>query len=835
MSPAECACALGALADAPRWVAWHNEWRGEEETRKLTKIPFGQDRRLAKADDPSTWITQDEALDLAEAIENGLGGGIGIQLGDIGDGTYLIGFDLDSCLDGQRRLAPWAVEIIKTASTYGETSPSGKGIKLFAFVAADDVRAFLTSIGVPATNWGTRRSVPGEDGGDHGPAIEIYCAFRFFTVTNQRFGLLPQEPARLDSTALRRLANLVPHARRRGSSKRSDGTDNSRSARAFRVGRALRRAGMTYEQMCDALRLHSDPGIREWVIAKGDRDGGRGLGRIWDSLGDDAEEATKGRKQADVLIELAATAELFHTPDGTAYADVMVSRHRESWPVRSKGFRRWLAHRYYERTNGAPNNDAMQSALGIIEAKAHFDAPERAVHLRVAGLDQKLYLDLADAEWRAVEIDADGWRIINDPPARFRRAAGMQPLPVPVGGGSLAELRRLINVRNEQDFVLITAWLLAALRDRGPYPVLPLTGEQGSAKSSLAVLLRSLTDPNTAPLRTLPRDERDLFIAATNGHVVVIDNVSSLPPWLSDALCRLSTGGGFATRELYTNTDEVLLEAMRPIILTGIDDVATRGDLADRSMPVRLDPIPEEHRRPEREISAEFEMAKPRILGALLDAVAHGLGHLATTQLDRLPRMADFAIWATACEGALGKSGAFLGAYSENRAEMDEAVIEADLVATAVRSLMADRSTWTGTAKELLPKLVAIAGEPAAKTTKNWPGTPRALSGRLRRVAPSLRRAGISIVFEERQAKGRPITITAERRGNRPSSPSSLSPAQVNAGPGDDGRMSDDAATVIDTVTWNPAKSAAGDGRDGNDGRMHPSSGSDQETAEWTL
>jgi hypothetical protein len=548
----------------------------------------------------------------------------------------------------------------------------------------------------------------------------------------------------------------------------------------------------------------------------------------------DAEEVTKKTKIADVLIELAATAELFHTPDGTAYADVMVTGHRESWPVYSKGFRRWLAHRYYERTRGAPNNDAMQSALRIIEAKAHFDAPERTVHLRVAGLDQKLYLDLADAEWRAVEIDVDGWRIINDPPVRFRRAAGIQPLPVPVSGGSLAELHRLINVRNEPDVVLITAWLVAAFRDRGPYPVLVLTGEQGSAKSSLAALLRSLVDPNTAPLRTLPRNDQDLFIAATNGHVIAFDNVSSLPPWLSDSLCRLSTGGGFGTRELYTNTDEVLLDATRPIVLTGIEDVATRGDLADRSMPVRLDPIPEECRRPEREISAGFESARPRILGALLNAISHGLRHLATTQLDRLPRMADFAIWATACEGALWKAGAFLDAYSKNRVEMDETVIEADLVATAVRSLMADRSALTGTAKELLQKLVSIAGEPAAKM-KSWPKTPRALSGRLRRAAPNLRRVGISIVFEERQAKGRPITITADKKGPRASRPSSPSSTQMNAGLEDDGQVMEGAATVIDTVTRNPAKSAANDGRDGNAGRMQPSSGSNQETAEWTL
>src|SRR6516164_718116 len=293
MTVVEIAVALGGLANVPRWVAWRNEWRGEAEARKLAKIPFGRDCRPAKADDPSTWISREEASDLAKSIDNGLGGGIGIQLGDIGDDTYLIGLDLDSCLDGQQRLAPWAVQIIKIASTYGETSPSGKGVKLFAFAAANDVRPFLASIGVSSTNWGTRRSVPGQDSGNHGPAIEIYCGSRFFTVTNQRFGLLPQQPVWFDDAALQRLANLVPGTGRRGGRRQSDGADNSRSARAFRAGRALRRAGMTYQQMCDELRSHRDSGIREWVIEKGEPDDGRGLHRIWDSLDDDAKEATK--------------------------------------------------------------------------------------------------------------------------------------------------------------------------------------------------------------------------------------------------------------------------------------------------------------------------------------------------------------------------------------------------------------------------------------------------------------------------------------------------------------------------------------------------------------
>src|SRR5208282_5769943 len=159
---------------------------------------------------------------------------------------------------------------------------------------------------------------------------------------------------------------------------------------------------------------------------------------------------------------------------------------------------------------------------------------------------------------------------------------------------------------------------------------------------------RALIDPNTAPLRAFPREDRDLFIAASNAHVLAFDNVSGLPPWISDTLCRLATGGGFAVRELYTDQDEVLFDAARPVLLTGIEDLVARPDLADRAIFLTLEPIPDEQRLSEQELRAAFEIERPRILGALLDAVVTGLRMVPTTRLERLPRMADFALWATA-------------------------------------------------------------------------------------------------------------------------------------------------------------------------------------------
>lgn len=552
------------------------------------------------------------------------------------------------------------------------------------------------------------------------------------------------------------------------------------------------------------------------------------------------EPGGRGPTQADILIELAQSADLFHTPEGTGFADLDINGHRETWPIRHRGFRRWLARRYFQATGGAPSSEALQSALNVIEAKAHFDAPEHTVHVRVGGLDGRLYLDLGDETWRAVEIDAAGWRVIENPPVRFRRAPGMLALPLPLFGGSVATLRSFLNVRSDADFVLVVAWALACLRHRGPYPVIVLSGEQGSAKSTFSAILRALLDPNTAPLRALPREDRDLFIAANNGHVLAFDNVSGLPAWISDTLCRLATGGGFAVRQLYSDQDEMLFDASRPVILNGIEDIVARPDLADRALFLTLEPIPEERRRPEQELWAAFETERPRILGALLDAVAKGLAMLPQTRLDKLPRMADFALWVTACETALWPAGTFGTAYCGNRDEAVEGVIDADPVAAAVRALMATRTEWTGTASELLGALAEMAGDRIAKS-KAWPESPRALAGRLRRAATFLRKIGIEISYgREGRARTRIIRIIAgpssapEAGGMQPSASSVTSAIRPKNNPAN-GFAAPSARTVAvpaDTamggngaiVRSNPLKSNGETDADGADANCPPRS-----------
>jgi hypothetical protein len=479
--------------------------------------------------------------------------------------------------------------------------------------------------------------------------------------------------------------------------------------------------------------------------------------------------------QASLLVELvAADADLFRCPLGDAYAALSVDGHRETWPLRAKGFRRWLAWRFYEAFEQAPGGQALADAASVLEGRALFEGCERPVSTRVGGDDEVVYLDLADDDWRAVRVDDRRWETVSGPPVHFRRPRGMLPLPEPAEGGSLAALRDFVNVASEDDFVLLVAWLVAAIRPRGPYPVLVLIGEQGSAKSTTARVLRALIDPNEAGLRTQPRDEGDLIIAARNGQVIALDNLSALPNWLSDGICRVATGGGLGKRELYSDLDEVIVDVQRPVILNGIDELASRGDLLDRALIHTLPRIGERERRDERSFWRAFEAARPMLLGALLDAAVTGLARLDSVRLAQLPRMADFARWVSAAEPALPwQEGRFLAAYLANRARANDLALEGSLISPHLQTIAA--GGFSGPLADLLLALGNEAGE-ALTRRKDWPQSSRALSGELRRIAPNLRAVGVEVLFGGRSKQGRLVTVV---QGD----------GRVTVGDGGDGRV----------------------------------------------
>jgi len=349
----------------------------------------------------------------------------------------------------------------------------------------------------------------------------------------------------------------------------------------------------------------------------------------------------------------------------------------------------------------------------------------------------------------------------------------MKSLLRPRIGGSLELLRKYINIGDDANWILLKAWLVAACRGKGPFVILIILGEQGSAKSTLVKIIRLVIDPSVAPIRTPPRKEEDLLIAASNALVVAYDNLSGIPHWLSDGLCRLSTGGGFSKRMLYTDADEVLFEAIRPVIVNGIDHLAERADLVDRAVILTLPPIEENVRRDEAQLYAELDEDLPSILGGLCTALSCALRRSSEVALQQMPRMADFAHWATAAEPALGLSpGGFMATYLGNRADAVAETLENDTVGSSIIALMDDlrekdlADRWDGSCKELLAKLGSIVSESEQKSP-DWPKTPRRLSGLLKRLTTFLRASGIQVTApktQRRGARGKRIWVIERQR-----------------------------------------------------------------------
>jgi hypothetical protein len=566
---------------------------------------------------------------------------------------------------------------------------------------------------------------------------------------------------------------------------------------------------------------------------------GRTVKELIDCVGTESTGRRKAERredsQAKRLVNLADDSGLilFHDSEPTPYVTFTVGDHRETHPLESRAVRRWLAHRYYVEHGSAPSPEAITTARLTFEGRALFEGPRQDVYLRLAEDRGAIMLDLVDEKWGVFRIDATGWRSLASSAVRFRRAAGMYPLPPPRRGGSLELLRVFVNVEAD-DFPLLVGWLIAAFRPLGPFPVLILQGEQGSAKSTTSRVLRRLLDPNKAPLRAQPREPRDLAIAANNAWVVALDNLSRVPDWLSDGLCRLATGGGFATRALFTDSDESIFDAQRPIILNGIDSVATRGDLLDRGIVLNLPRL--ERVREEADFWREFEEARPLLLGAILDAVSTALRREAEVVLDARVRMADAARWVVAAEPSLPwEQGTFLRAYADNLSDSNELALEASPVAAEVQRLMADHGCWEGTATELLEALDSQASD-GTKRLRSWPKTPRGLSGELRRLAPNLRTAGLEIEFG-RDGRGaqrrRFISMEVTEEPSPPSPPSdpeeSVAETATCDGPDGDGRSDDSPERNANRPTDRPLVTlrnpSSGDDGDGGDAGLPPSNG----------
>lgn len=459
----------------------------------------------------------------------------------------------------------------------------------------------------------------------------------------------------------------------------------------------------------------------------------------------------------------------FHDRSRKPWATVPVGSHHESWLIYSHEMWLWIA-RVLRAKNIPVTPKLVKEIQDEMMVNAHLDGPEIDVHVRVGESKGAMYVDVGDPEWRAIKITAAGWEIVTEYEVKFHRPMGVAALPLPAKGGHIRDILRFLNVRKEQE-ILFFSWLTYSYRQDVSYLILCMSGVQGSGKSTSTKVLRALVDPSIAQLSGVPKDELSVIMAAANSRLLTFDNMSLITPSMADLLCRIATGGSRRDRKYFTNDgSEVMFIYRNPIVLNGIAELVDRPDLLDRSLVVNLQAISEKDRMVESVFNAEFEKARPKLLGAVLDVVVAGLAKVDSVELERVPRMADFARWGVAIEESLGhKKGTFMSAYLGNLSDGNARALESSPVAWPLHHYLQEQpeKKFEGTAQALLRNLCQYVtehhgdegGRPLPLRHPGWPQSASALSAAIARSEPNLAKLGVKVV-RGRRASTRFINLT---------------------------------------------------------------------------
>ncbi len=416
----------------------------------------------------------------------------------------------------------------------------------------------------------------------------------------------------------------------------------------------------------------------------------------------------------------------------------------------------WLRSIAYKAWGKPVSSHPLNEAVGTMEAIALFDGAALPVSARVAGDGKTVAVDLGTEDGRAVVIRPDGWRVEATTAHKFIRGAGFGSLPVPSAGqGSLRRFQSFLGL-DDQNYRLLLAFLVNALRPEGPYFILLVEGEQGSGKSFFCEVIKRIIDPNDALRVRLPDKPQDLMVQAKEYRLLSFDNASGMSGEMSDALCLLATGGGLAVRKLYTDGDLYVMTYTRPFMINGIGGYANRPDLMERAIPIRLSAMPEGGRQTEAELLAEFANILPGVLAALYDAVAHAIRHYEDTEPPRHLRMADAARWIRAAEQGMGEEpGAVIDAIAAAQSEFVVDRINDDALVIALRRFVGP----LGFEDYVGELFVKISEQSDTRYQKGLPKSPSNLSQQLIRLRPAMAKAGVHVEMLQKDRKGRKVRI----------------------------------------------------------------------------
>ena len=460
------------------------------------------------------------------------------------------------------------------------------------------------------------------------------------------------------------------------------------------------------------------------------------------------EKIKKTTNLHKLVILARKNADFFQDLDSRAYASIIKGEQRgELYPLNSSCFEDWLSAINFKVFDEVAPSKLKLDVKAHLEVESKLSGKIHKVGLRVIGNEEFIEIDLGDKDWKSVQITKDGWRV-REHKNFFYRNKSMKPLPVPCKD-KLDEdwADSIFNISGNNQSMLIMGWLIGCFMPEGPKPMLVIQGEQGSGKSLLASILRSLVDPAKADKTSLPSCERDLYVQAQNNYVLSFDNQRTLYKRHSDWLCRMVTGGGYTTRRLYTNTEEEVFSVSRPIILNGITQIADQPDLIDRSIFINMPVIDAEQRKPEKELLNYLEDLKPQILGEICNAHSAILRNK-KKEYDCLPRMADFAKFVSKAGHELGwEDGSFVDAMNANRREALEEMNEYDPLLSLIQELARKNKDlafiFSGTPDQLFKRLIEMM--PGKFQKSAFPENHATLSKRLNGLKPVLREMGIEI------------------------------------------------------------------------------------------
>jgi len=546
------------------------------------------------------------------------------------------------------------------------------------------------------------------------------------------------------------------------------------------------------------------------------------------SAGNDAEEPTPSRtkKIAKKLIDLVDLncpllfVDQYNKPH--VWATVVTATglsYREVIPIESKRFETYISGLYYTNTDGeVANREAISDTIRILAAKALYEnQTTKELYLRVAWrLTEKqdeIYYDLTDQMRRCVRITSQGWQIIPHTQDVLFRRFGQISQVEPSSNYSqnvFDKFLDLMHITDPQQRLLSKVLIISHFIPSIAHPIDLAHGEKGSVKTTFCRCIKRLVDPSMPELLTIHSDKREFAQQLYHNHLVIYDNVKSVPEWFSDEVCKAITGGGISKRQLFTDDEDVVYEYKGCVIINGINIALIEPDALDRSIMLEYKRLPEDKRRSESEVLAEFESMKPEQLGYIMDTLVKALQIKPNLNLQRLPRMADFAIWGEAIARALGyKEFEFLAAYNANISAQNVEVIEASLLGPVVvrfasnlllrtngkqeeekdqQRLQGNNQNkglllWEGRAEELLKALEGIAGGPEfaidIKKARDWPKKANRLTRMLRPMLSNLREGyGIAITIESDTTgkktgtkNARWIEITKVSSPSPPSSP----------------------------------------------------------------